>query len=91
MRSNWVYFTNALAVIAILSMLLVTCNNKRDIKIKKGYKLVWNDEFNYAGLPDSSNGTTIQLETVGDGEIMNSNFILLKEMKIPGFLMALLS
>lgn len=53
MRSKWIYFSNALAVIAILSMLVITCNNKRDMEIKKGYKLVWNDEFDYSGLPDS--------------------------------------
>ncbi len=54
MRSRWFFITNFLAVIAILTMLFITCSKKQSIHIPKGYKLVWNDEFDYSGLPDSS-------------------------------------
>lgn len=59
---------NKLALLSILFILLFACNSKKDFNEEpldnnitqdtttnpKEYELVWSDEFNYLGLPDST-------------------------------------
>ncbi len=45
------------------------------------WKMVWNDEFNYTGLPDSTKWTAETLVAT-DGAIMNCNIIRQEEKKM---------
>lgn len=38
----------------VIVLCFISCNNSKKSAIAKGWKLVWNDEFNYEGLPDST-------------------------------------
>ena len=51
-------------ILIIIAFLFVSCDNeKEDIPVPEGYKLVWNDEFNYSGLPDEEKWS---YDTVGN-------------------------
>lgn len=48
---------NHLSLIALLAIMMIACGNPRDKKQANedpDYQLVWSDEFDYAGLPDST-------------------------------------
>ncbi|MBN1926312.1 MAG: glycoside hydrolase family 16 protein, partial [Prolixibacteraceae bacterium] len=53
MKWRWLYVANAFVLICLGALLLITCNNKREKPAHEKYTLVWSDEFDYAGLPDS--------------------------------------
>jgi len=58
MKLNQRFLKNLFSLMVVALLLLVACKNvkttEESIPSKKGFKLVWNDEFNDAGLPDSS-------------------------------------
>lgn len=48
---------NHLSLIALLAIMMIACGNPREKKQANedpDYQLVWSDEFDYAGLPDST-------------------------------------
>jgi beta-glucanase (GH16 family) len=67
MKSKRIFITKLLSFTLIAFLLIAACKspNKSDgtISGKKDFKLVWNDEFNYNGLPDSSKWS---YDTVGN-------------------------
>jgi beta-glucanase (GH16 family) len=67
MRSNKCHFILSFALAGVALLIVVACKNikttEESIPSKKGFKLVWNDEFNYTGLPDSSKWS---YDTVGN-------------------------
>ncbi|MCF8359205.1 MAG: glycoside hydrolase family 16 protein [Prolixibacteraceae bacterium] len=65
MKKRWYYISNAVAFLILGSLLLITCNRKHNKQesLYEKYKLVWSDEFDYYGLPDSSKWS---YDTVGN-------------------------
>ena len=62
---------------------LFSCNTQED-----KWELVWSDEFNYTGLPDSTKWTA-EVEGM-DGVIMNFSSTHRDAVKMPGWKMACL-
>ncbi|MEO4719841.1 hypothetical protein ABHZ63_26225 [Phocaeicola vulgatus] len=51
---------------------------------KGGWKLIWSEEFDYTGFPDS---TKWSYDTEGNGEITRLNIIHPAERRTPGYRM----
>ncbi len=58
------FFVKSKPIIALLVLILVLISCASNYKNSQFKKLVWSDEFNYTGLPDS---TKWNYDTGGDG------------------------
>ena len=48
------FYLLGLVYLIVVATTLVSCNHSKKLVTSKGWKLIWNDEFNYTGLPDST-------------------------------------